>query len=109
MKNYIQHDDNVPLTAPSGGVVAGTAYLIGSFFGVALTTAAQGESFELRRYGVVTGVKKTSETWAEGDALYWDTDKLTKTAGSLKKVAIALAVAGSSDTTGTVVLLPNAQ
>ncbi len=108
MKNYIQHGDTLPLTAPSGGVVSGVPYLIGSIFGMADNSAAEGVQFELRRKGVMKLPKKTGETWAEGDSLYWDNVALalTKTAGSLKKVAIATAVAASGDTIGAAVVLP---
>lgn len=108
MKNYVQHGDNLSLTAPTGGVVSGLPYLIGAIFGVALTSDAEGAAFQLRRTGVVSFPKTTSQVWAEGDALYFDpaTGKLTKTAGSLKKVAIATAVAASDAAVGDAVILP---
>lgn len=108
MKNYVQHGDTIPLTAPSGGVVADTSYLIGAIFGVAMDTAVEGATFDLRRTGVFKFPKKSGEAWAEGDALYWDNVAfaLTKTAGSLKKVAIATAVAVTGDARGAAVILP---
>jgi len=108
MKNYVQHGDTLTLTAPTGGVVAGLPYLIGAIFGVAAETVAEGLPFDLRRSGVVKLPKKSGEAWAEGDALYWDNVALalTKTAGSLKKVAIATAVAVTGDAAGPAVILP---
>lgn len=108
MKNYVQDDDNIPLTAPAGGVVSGVAYLIGAIFGVAMYSAAEGMPFELRRKGVITFTKTTAEAWTEGQVLYFDpaTGKLTTTAGSLKKVALAAAAAAANDATGKAVVLP---
>lgn len=110
MKNYIQHGETIDLTAPSGGVVAGKAYLIGAVFGVATVTAAEGEKFCLRRKGVCRFDKTTSETYAEGDTLYFDpaTGKLTNVPGTLRRVALATADAGSSATTCEAVIIPSA-
>lgn len=108
MKNYVQHGDTLTLTAPTGGVVAGSPYLIGAIFGVATETIPEGLPFDLRRFGVIKLPKKSGEAWAEGDALYWDNVAfaLTKTAGALKKVAIATAVAVTGDAAGPAVVLP---
>lgn len=108
MKNYIQHVGNIPLTAPAGGVVAGLSYLIGAIFGVAMTSAAEGASFELRREGMMSFAKTTAEAWTEGQVLYFDpaTGKLTTTAGALKKVALAAAAAPASATSGAAIVLP---
>lgn len=110
MKNYVQHGDTIPLTAPNGGVVAGSPYLIGAIFGVAMISANAGDSFELRRRGVCTFPKTTAEAWTEGAVLYFDpaTGKLTTTAGALKKVALATSAAGAADTNGNAVILPAA-
>ena len=45
MKNFVQPGDVVELTAPSGGVVSGTVYLIGALVVVATVTAAEGAKF----------------------------------------------------------------
>ena len=42
MKNYVQDDENIPLTAPAGGVVSGFAYLIGAIFGTGTVAGADG-------------------------------------------------------------------
>lgn len=41
------HGLHIGLTAPTGGVTSGNPYKIGSFVGVAQTTAAEGELFAL--------------------------------------------------------------
>ena len=108
MKNYVRHGDTMPFTAPAGGVVSGLPYLIGIVFGVAAFTAAEGESFELRRKGVVTLPKKTGEAWTEGAALYFDATAkvLTTTAATNKRVGAAAAGAVNSAASGDVLLLP---
>lgn len=110
MKNYIRHGDTLPLTAPAGGVVSGNAYLIGIIFGVAAITAAAGESFELRRKGVVYLPKKTGEAWTEGAALYWDNTAkvLTTTANGNTLVAAAAEGVVNSEAFGSAVMLPAA-
>lgn len=65
-RNFIQPGDVLTLTAPSGGVVSGTAYLIGGLLVVAQNTAAQGVAFEGRTVGVFTLPKATGQTWSEG-------------------------------------------
>ena len=109
MKNYVQHGETLPLTAPSGGVVSGLPYLIGIIFGVALFTAAEGAKFELRRRGVFRDLPKTTgEAWTEGAQLYWNagTAKLTTTAGNNKKVAIATEASATGDTVGVALIQP---
>jgi len=110
MKNYIQHGETVELTAPSGGVVSGAAYLIGALFGVAVASALESEKFNLRRKGVFTFEKTTSQEYAEGDPLYFDpaTGKLTNVAGDLRRVAIATEAALSAATTCVAVIIPAA-
>ena len=107
-KNYVQHGKVLPLTAPAGGVISGMAYAIGALFGVAEFTAAAGDQFELDTTGVRTLPKATGQAWAEGDVLYFDpaAGNLTKTAGSLKKVGVAVAAAVAADTFGDVKLIP---
>lgn len=102
MKNYVQPGDILTLTAPSGGVVSGTAYLIGAILVVAAVTAAESESFAAKTAGVFTLPKTTSEAWTEGAKLYWNntTKKLTTTASGNTLVGVAASAAASADTTG---------
>lgn len=105
-KNFVQPADTVELTAPTGGVVSGTAYLIGTMLVVALVTAAQTEKFIGARTGRWTLPKATGQTWTEGASLYWDnTNKnFTTTATSNYFAGNAALAAASGDTTGDVVL-----
>jgi|MDSZ01.2.fsa_nt_gb predicted RecA/RadA family phage recombinase len=51
-KNYVQDGDVLTLTAPTGGVVSGSPYTIGSIACVALVTAAAGLPFTAKATGV---------------------------------------------------------
>jgi len=104
MKNYVQHGGTLDVVAPSGGVVSGTAYLIGATFGVATTTAAVGEIFALRLTGVFTLPKTTAQAWTQLVALYWDdtAKKLTTTASGNTKVGVAAAAADAAAALGNV-------
>lgn len=91
--NYEQAGNVVDLTAPSGGVVSGTVYQIGQFVGVAVRTAAVGETFPLAIQGVYNNLPILStDTPSEGQALYWDNgnSRLTTTASTHKLVAHAV-------------------
>lgn len=99
--NQIESGDNITMIAPSGGVVAGNPYLIGSLFGIALQTAAQGENFILQTEGVFSITKLTSDDVSAGAILYWDNTsnkRLTTTSTSNYKVGAATSAAGTSAT-----------
>lgn len=106
MRNMVKDGNVVTRTAPSGGVVSGLAYLIGSQLVVATFSAAQGDPFEGVTKGVVTLVKATGEAWTEGEKLYWDNSahKATATSSANTLIGVADAAAGSSDATGDVYL-----
>ena len=72
MKTFGQPGEFLTLTAPSGGVVSGSAYLIGDMLVVAMGDADQDLPFEGAVKGVVILPRVDSEDWAEGDKLYWD-------------------------------------
>lgn len=102
MKNFVQPGNSIDAVAPAGGVVSGTPLLIGSLFGVPVTSAAEGETFTLNLVGVYNLPKAAGAAWAIGDKLYWDnTNKvLTKTASGNTLVAVATSVAASGDVKG---------
>jgi predicted RecA/RadA family phage recombinase len=106
MTNYVKSGKVVTRTAPSGGVVSGTPYLIGSLLVVATKDAAVGEAFEGLAVGVISGTKAGSQAWTEGAKVYWDNSAkvFTTTAGgnTLVGVADAAVGAGASETTGNV-------
>lgn len=103
MKNNTQDGDVLTMVAPSGGVVGGNGYLIGSLFGVAVASIAVGLDFELATRGVFTLPKAATITPGAGVKLYWDdTNKNVTTTASgntLIGVHAAKAAAGASDAT----------
>lgn len=104
MNNYKKPGDTMTFTAPGGGVVSGTAYLIGALLVVAASTVAATLPFEGVVEGVFTLPKTTGTAWTEGEALYWDnsTKKLTTVSTGNTAVGVAAAVAASGDATGDV-------
>ena len=104
--NFSQEGKIVQFTAPSGGVVSGTAYLIGGLLGVALTTQVAGALCEFAVEGVFLLPKATGAAWTEGAVLYWDNTakNVTTTTTSNYRVGCAARVGGeaSGNTTGMV-------
>ncbi len=107
MKNFIKPGEVLTFTAPTGGVVSGTAYLIGSLLVVAASTVAQTLPFEGRRIGVFTLPKATGTAWTEGALLYWDSTNsnlVTAASATARRVGVAAAAAASGDASGQVLL-----
>lgn len=107
MLNLVQADSDVlTLVAPSGGVVAGTPYNIGSLVVVAVTTAAQGEYFAARKEGVVT-LPKSNAAFAAGVLVEWHVanGNLVANAGGQFDVGHVVEAVGTSDTTVKVCLI----
>lgn len=104
MKTYAQEAEVVELTAPSGGVVSGTAVLIGSLVVVATHDAAVGEKFNGLAVGVVDHAKVSAQAWTEGAKIYWDNTakNMTTTVGSNTLVGVAAAAAANPSATGKV-------
>ncbi len=102
MKNYVQPGKSLQTTAPTGGVTAGTGYLIGTRFGIAQGDAAVGETFEHVTEGVFD-LPKAAQAMAEGVSLYWDdtAQNITTTASGNTLVGhqAALGTVASGDAT----------
>jgi predicted RecA/RadA family phage recombinase len=92
MKTYNEAGDVLTLTAPSGGVVSGTAYLIGSLVVIALETKAQTLAFDALVVGCADVVKVEGEAWTEGLKVYWDDSakKFTNVVGSNTLCGVAI-------------------
>lgn len=103
--NYKQEGDVLSLIAPSGGVVAGKGYVIGSLFVVALVTAAAGEVFAGATEGVFEMTKNAAgsgKAFTAGEAIFWDngSDKRwDKTATGFFQCGVAVAAAATDATT----------
>lgn len=111
MNNYVQPGNTITMTAPSGGVVSGTAYQIGSLLVVAQVSADEAAKFEALVNGVVTLPKAASQAWTEGEKVYWDNAAAASsgqvcTTDATKGMLIGVAAAAVDDkvtsTTGTV-------
>lgn len=106
-KNFRKSGDVVTLTAPSGGVVAGMLYVIGSLPVVALNSAAQGAAFEGKTSGEFTLPKVGSQAWAEGAKVNWDAANSrcsTATTTGFFPIGVATVAVGSGagETSGVV-------
>jgi len=104
MLNFVKPGDVVTYTAPTGGVVSGTAYLIGQLLVVAQATVAVGLAFEGVAVGVFSLPKATGIAWTEGMLLYWDpvAKNLTNVVTANTRVGAAAAAQLAGDTTGAV-------
>ena len=106
-QNMIQRGEKLELTAPTGGVVSGQAYLIGSLFVVAEDTADEGDYFTGNTEGVYELPKATGYEASEGEVLYWDVaDEEFNSDTANEPVAIAIETAGSAATTVKALLNP---
>src|SRR3990172_7560957 len=104
MKTFNQEGEVIPLTAPSGGVVKGTAYKIGSLIVGATGTAAQTPMFSAIVKGVVTHAKVSAQAWTEGVKIYWDDSakNFTTTSASNTLCGVAAAAAANPSATGKI-------
>jgi predicted RecA/RadA family phage recombinase len=106
MKNYRQDGDVMTLTAPAGGVVAGTGVKIGDILVIPTISAAATAQFTGQRTGIVEHAKLAAQAWTEGQQVNWDdTNKrfTTVTTGNFK-AGVAAAVAANPSNTGLVLL-----
>jgi predicted RecA/RadA family phage recombinase len=92
VKNYISKGEVLTLTAPSGGVVSGNAYLIGSLLVVATVTAAEGAKFTAVTEGIVDLPKAVEDALTGGGKVYWDNSakKITTVSGGNTLVGVAV-------------------
>lgn len=111
MQNFVKPGDIMTFTAPTGGVVSGTPYLIGGLLVVACSTVAQTLPFEGQVEGVFTLPKAASQAWTEGQKIYWDNETTGNggqvcttdaTKGQLVGVAAEALGSGSTIVTGKV-------
>ena len=108
MKNFVQPGKTLTLPAPNGGVTSGSFVKIGSVFGVAAQTAAEGESFDLETGEVYDLPKVATEAWTVGQAIYDNgSGIMTSVADTNTKVGVAVEVAANPSGTGIVRLNDN--
>lgn len=111
MKNFVQEGCTLRLTAPTGGVVGGNGYLIGSLFVVATATIAEGLPFEGSNEGVydLPAASGASTALTEGLKVYWDNSGkvVTKTASGNTFIGHAVAVKADGTAIARVRLQPS--
>lgn len=101
MKNAVESGEVLTLTAPSGGVVSGRAYKIGSLIVVATVTADQTLPFAAVVQGVVSHAKTSAQAWTEGEKLYWDNSGHVFTATSSGNTLCGVAAAAADNPSAT--------
>ena len=92
MKNFIEKGDALTLTAPVGGVVSDTPYLVGVTVVIATETVAAGLPFVGIICGCVDVPKLAEEAWSEGLKVCWDdvAKVFTATAGGNTLAGVAV-------------------
>ncbi|MFN7177224.1 MAG: DUF2190 family protein [Thermaurantiacus sp.] len=72
MKNYLQNGHVITVTTPTGGIASGDPLIVGSIFGVAAYSAAEGDPLELATTGVYKLPKATAAVLTVGARVTWD-------------------------------------
>ena len=105
MKNYLGPESPINIVA-AADYVAGHFVVQGSLTGVWGASGTSGDLAALHTEGVFTLPKTTSEAWTSGQALFWNTatSKFTTDTTKLPVNARAALAAGSSATTGAVLI-----
>lgn len=111
MKTKISSGHVLDITAPSGGTTSGVGVLLGTIFGIAVTSNVAGDTCALDCSGVFDHTAAgagSGQAWAVGDAVYWDNTAkvLTKTATDNTKVGHAVAAKTTTATTGRFRIVP---
>lgn len=99
MKNFRHEGRMVSAIAPVAGAVSSEGITIGDLFGVAASSAADGEAFELAVEGVFT-LPKDGGAIAQGVKVYWiaANKQVTTTASGNKLIGHAAIAALAGDT-----------
>ncbi|MBR0675004.1 MAG: DUF2190 family protein [Acetobacteraceae bacterium] len=109
MRNCLRPDArSIPMVVPySGGILAGQGLLVGAFFGVAASDAAQNTSVECETRGEFELPKEPALAIAQGARVFWDNTnrRITTTATGNFQVGLATAAALAADATVRVMLL----
>jgi predicted RecA/RadA family phage recombinase len=105
--NYVGKGD-VMLHTAAEDLSAGEAVLIGDILGIALVDIASGATGSCAVEGVWSVPKLSTDTFAEGQILYWDdgNSRLTETASTHKRVGICWETAGNPSSTCKIKLQP---
>lgn len=105
MKNYIQPGSTLTILATEA-VTSGEPVMVDRIFGVASTSAAIGEEYELHRCGVFELPKLNTQAWTVGQRIFWDSGNsiLTTVVGSNRLVGAVVVPALDTAETGIALL-----
>lgn len=100
MKNCLQNDHIIRFTTPARGIASGDALIVGSIFGIATYSSAEGDPLELATTGVYKLPKATAAVLTVGERVAWDnTAKQINTPGAGRfPIGIATEAAGNGIT-----------
>lgn len=100
MKNYLENGHIVRVATPAGGVASGDALLVGSIFGIAAYSSAEGDPVELCTTGVFQLPKASAAVLTVGARVAWDnTAKEVNTpAAGRFPIGVAVEAAGNGFT-----------
>lgn len=105
MTRKISDGKAVKVEAPVGGLEAGIWYDIDNFIGLCTADADAGDdsSLEVALYEYESTQLHTGDTFAVGDAVYWDStaDEFTSTVGTNHLIGQATEVTGAGGTVVT--------
>lgn len=83
MQNFIQNGHVITVSTPAGGIASGEGLIVGSIFGIAAYSAADGDPLELATTGVYKLPKATAAVLVVGTRAAWDnTAKQVNTLGT---------------------------
>jgi len=107
MKNSVQAGKFLDYLNGGSAISSGDVVAFVSGVGIAAADIANGETGALAVEGVFELAKKSGETWAFGDRIYWDsgTSEFTNVAGSNLLAGYAVEAAGSSLVLGKIKLI----
>jgi len=108
MKNFSQPGDTIDVAAPSGGLVSGLGFFIGSLFGVAVATVAENLIGALVVEGVVEIAKLSTDNMTLGLKVNWNdtNDEVQLATTDLDNVGTVVVAAGASTTVVQIKLTP---
>lgn len=97
MKNYLQNGHIVRFTTPAGGIASGDALLVGSIFGIAAYSSAEGDPVELSTTGVFQLPKASAAALTVGARVAWDNaaKEVTTPAVGRFPIGVAMEAAGN--------------
>lgn len=109
MKNHVKPGKMMTAVAGVGGVTSGQFVVEGAAFGIAATSAVEGQEYEVATGDVWELPKVSAQAWANGAKLYWDAAAklVTTTASTNLAIGVASGAAANPSAVGNVRLNPS--